>query len=270
MKKRDDLAGFDMKKTLNWYKANQDVLLGRLPRPRTNGKRDFSLACRENIQLELGMIKALIDLFPAAARQRSILTKIVGQPSAWFKKGMTSVKPETTNDLSEALSLTAIVPAKTDYAGWKPGSPVCEIWLYEISDWVCLPQVREIVLAQSLVREFAHSIITPVVYLLDYNLQIGQTRRNGQDVILQFIELAEKVPPISHYASAYRDKHNTFKVVGSNRDSGVAIGEELAESIAAYLLGFVFCDDKERRMDPLADRPQIKKFVEDFLAAERI
>lgn len=270
MKKFNDLAGFDMEATLAWYRANYDKLLKLLPKPRTNGKRDFSLAGREHIQLELGMIKALIDLFPAAARQRSILTRIVGQPAAWFKKGMTSVKPEITNDLDEALSLTAIVPAKTDYAGWKPGNPVCEIWLYGISDLVCPSEVQEIVLAQSLVHEFAHSIITPVLYLLDYNLQIGETLRNGQDVILQFAELAERLPPISHYASAYREKNNAFKTVGPEKDPGMAINEELAETIAAYLLDLVFCADKKRRMNPLVDRPQIKEFVKDFLAAERI
>jgi len=86
--------------------------------------------------------------------------------------------------------------------------------------------------------------------------------------MLQFAELAEQHPPISHYASTYRGKNNKFESDNPNYNVNTAISEEICEAIAAHFLGFAYSGDNARRKNPFADRPEVRKFVRDFLNAE--
>ena len=91
---------------------------------------------------------------------------------------------------------------------------------------------------------------------------------NGLEAMLQFAELAEQHPPISHYASTYRGKNNKFESDNPNYNVNTAISEEICEAIAAHFLGFAYSGDNARRKNPFADRPEVRKFVRDFLNAE--
>jgi hypothetical protein len=84
--------------------------------------------------------------------------------------------------------------------------------------------------------------------------------------MMSFAAAAAQVPAISHYAEAYRPLPS-----GSNDPEFIVnVGEELCESVVAYLLGQIYCDDESRQFDPFNDRPKVKDLVADFLNAEII
>jgi hypothetical protein len=261
------ISGFDMRKTLEWYN-NSEIEI-----PPSSGM-DFSypIENQELIELSAREMGDLFALFPENARKRSILRKIVGQPSKWFHRDSTSEHPITTTNESEAISATAVVPSYIDYTPWNELKvPTADIWLNKIPEDSASEKVRSIVLAEGFVHEIAHSIVQPALYVVDYDLKFPDGEIvNGLDAMLRFTELAEQHPPISHYASTYRGLNNKFESDNPNYNVKTAISEEMCETIAAHLLGFAYCGDDLRGKDPFADRPEIKDFIEDFLNAELI
>lgn len=90
----------------------------------------------------------------------------------------------------------------------------------------------------------------------------------GMDLLIQFAEMAEKYQPISHYSSVYRGENNKFESSDQGYNVKTAINEELAETITAHILGFSFrADDDLGAKHPFHDRPEIERFVKNFLDA---
>ena len=168
---------------------------------------------------------------------------------------------------TEAISPTAIVPSYHSVGGWPDYT---NILLYEISSKACSDDVRKIILAEGFVHEFAHTINAPALFLENYVLELPNGDRvGGREYILSFTKLAEKHSPMSHYSSTYRTEDNDFKGTEFN-EIFTSINEELAETIAARLLGFTFCNEDYRRMDPFVDRPEIKEWTDNFLNARLV
>ncbi len=262
-----EISGLDMKQTLAWYK-NSGIELPPLP-----SDEDFPcpIENEESVELSSQELGALFSLFPENARKRSILRKVVGQPTTWFHKDSTPEKPTPTTEPTEALSPTAIVPSFIDYSPWgELKVPTADVWLYKLPDNI--PEnVKKIILAEGFIHEIGHSITTPAIYGKDYKLKFPDGRIvDGMDAILEFAELAEKHPPISHYASTYRGPENKFESDKPDYDAMTAINEEISETVAAHLLGFSYCGFDARGKDPFADRPEIKKFIDSFLNAELV
>lgn len=259
-------SGLDMRGTLDWYESS-GVEMPPIP------EMDLShpVENQELIELSKREMGGLFALFPENARNRSILRKVVGQSPTWFHRDSTSEQPKPTTNEAEAMSPTAIVPSYIDYTPWDELEvPTADIWLYKIPQNVASEKVRRLVLAEGFVHEIGHSIVQPALYVGEHSLKFPDGKIvNGLEAMLHFAELAEKYPPISHYASTYRGSNNKFESDNPNYVK-TAISEEMCETIAAHLLGFAYCGDNSRGKNPFADRPEVRDFVRDFLNAELI
>lgn len=213
--------------------------------------------------------------FPYQARERSVLRHIVGKPATWFHRNslVSKVGPFPTKDPKEAISPTAIIPSYCNYRRWvRTKKPTCDIHLFDIHALTVPSTVRYVVYAEGAIHEMAHSIVAPALYNTgDYMLLMPDgTKVGGNDWLKDvFGAAAEKHTPISHYAGTYRHRDGTFKR-DKEGSAATAISEEMAESIAAFLLRFVFCHEKRRRLNPFRDRPEVWQMVSDFLHAKHI
>lgn len=265
--KKAKQSGFDLGVTIDWYEKNMDQILNNLPE---QAKKPIKIPIENGGLVELSSeeLEALWLLFPEAARDRSIVRSVKGQPMTWFHKDSTSIQPIPTTESEQALSSTAIIPSYVDYTRWRTeGQPAADIWLYKLPENVS-PKVKKVISSEGFIHEVAHTIISPILYSQEYKLQLP----NGQvvdafDYLMQFANMAESKQPISHYASTYRTSENKF-VGGDNPKR--AIDEELAETVTAHLLHFAFCHNDARGLDPMADRPEIKQWVKDFLNARKV
>lgn len=256
------VSGLDMKPTIDFYQENKNEILGRLPETKDDQAIGYAIEQKELIELSESEIAALVNLFPESARERSALDLIKGVPKAWFKKG--EAAPTPTNNIDQAISPTAIIPSFHSPSRW----PKTEIHLYEIDSRAADPEARKIILSEGLIHEFAHSIITPEIYLNNRKLELS-----SGEVVEAFTFIMDKFanaveghhPSMSHYSSAYMDSEGKFQ-----GDLRVSVNEELAESIAAYLLNFVYCNDKARRFEPFRDRPEVKAIVKEYLEAKLV
>ncbi|KKR99012.1 MAG: hypothetical protein UU49_C0012G0002 [Candidatus Magasanikbacteria bacterium GW2011_GWC2_41_17] len=233
----------------------------------------FPLRDSKLLQLTREDMLALWLLFPEAARKRSVLRRVEGKPATWFHHDspVSEIGPFITTEPTDALSLTALVPSYTKYRRFKKsGRLVCDIHLFNIHSLTCPPSVQHIVHAEGFVHEVAHSIIAPAFYNVGHQLKLPSDEIvDGFDWLAAvFGNAAEKYSPISHYAGVYRNADLSFR----NNEGNLltSISEEMAECVAAHLLGFVFCCDARRRFDPFRDRPEIKQLVHDFLHAELV
>lgn len=273
-----------MAPTLRWYEENYDILFYKIPDPDhlPANYRTFSffpLRGVKYLQPSRYDFLAWWWRFPHQARERSVLRQIVGKPAAWFHRSslVSEVGPIKTENPKEILSPTAIIPSYCDYSRWqKTNTPTCDIHLFDIHSLSCSHTVRRVIYVEGFIHEAAHSIVAPALYNDgDYLLHLpdGKTINGtvvGNDWITTvFGTAAEKHTPISHYAGTYRNRDGTFKR-NSDGNIAIAVSEEMAECIAAFLLGFVFCHEKRRRLDPFRDRPEVWQMVSDFLHAKRI
>ena len=260
-------SGLDMSETLNWYQKS-GIKIPEIP------KTDFSHPVEQGELIELSEreLGGLLSLFPENAIKRSILRKVVGKPATWFHQDSTNEQPQPTTSETEALSPTAIVPSYIDYTPWgELKKPTADIWLYQIQETAAPENIRKLVLSEGFIHEVGHSIVQPALYVKDYNLKFPDGEIiNGFDAMLHFAELAEQHPPISHYSSTYRGPNNKFESDKPNYNPMTAISEEMCENIAAHLFGFAYCGYDSRGKNPFADRPEVKKFVIDFLNAELV
>lgn len=255
------ISGLDMGPTIAWYTQNFDQLLSRLPKP-SEKPSPFGSQNMFYTNLSINRVNAIVELFPEAALARSRLKTgvITGEPTLYFAKDATPEKLTTTNDVEDALSPTALIPGVTSMDRWD--------WL---SSDIRLPQiprninpaVREIIHVQALTHEFAHTFITQL-WIPGYKLKLPDGALvNGFDFMVEFARATEEHPPISHYSSFYRKDGEEFK-------TRPAIEEELAEVIAARLLGFAYSDDTTRAFEPLQDRPEVVEIVDQFLNAREM
>ena len=195
------MTGFEMGPTLAWYERAGVSLpcISKQPLP-------FPIENTQCIQLDANVLGGLFDLFPASARKRSILRKVVGQPTTWFRHDSLDGQITTTTKVDDALTPTSFVPSYCDYSPWRElKRPTADVWLYKMPQTVPEHQ-RTIVLAEGFLHEIGHTLAQPALYVDDYALRLGSSGRvvNGLEFVIEFANLAEKHPPISHYASEYR------------------------------------------------------------------
>ncbi|MBN2459609.1 hypothetical protein JXB28_04965 [Candidatus Woesearchaeota archaeon] len=261
-----NISGLDMGPTIEWYK-NSGLSISYSTK---NKPLPYNVENSQHIGLAEEDLAKLFYLFPKNARKRSILEKIVGQPEAWFHKDSTQENPIPIPNRDEALSPTAIIPSYVDFLKWKQtGVPSANIVLYKLPKDLVPKDIGKIILSEGFIHELGHTIVQPAFYVDDYTLKMPDGKLvNGLDAMLQFAQLAEQHPPISHYASTHRGKCNKFESDDPEYKPKTGISEELCESIAAYYLGFAYCGDDKRSRNPFADRPEIREYVHNFLNAK--
>lgn len=257
-------SGFDMKRTIDWYTKHQDTLLASLPHD-TDKKFLFPCENTEFLQLKPPFLSALVNCFPPNIRKLFKINKVIGCPKTWFHLDATGENPVLTTNIEEILSPTAIVPASYDTI--EEGSLEGSIKLYEIDESACSAEITKIILAEAFVHELAHNLFDNI-FSKEIKLKlIGGRIVSGMDFLLEFAGLVEKLAPITHYSSSYRDANNKF-VKDLQNSHKTAISEEFAESITALLLGFAFCNDDDRGLNPFADRLEIRDTLRNLLTAE--
>ena len=254
-----DLRGFDMASTIDWYTQNSEALLTRLPQAVIT-EPYFAIGEGQGyVSLTTGEIAALVNLFPANALKRSRLKlgTIVGGPTRYFKKGSTAENPLDTENIEEAIGATYIIPSFTKNVSEDWSSTVA---LYQIPDYVS-PSVRKLIHAQGLIHEVAHTLLTPLYRRADFLRLPDGIVVNGREYILEFAHAVSAHSPFSHYSSAGKDKD-------PNLSNKRAIEEEFAEAVTGYLLGFVHTQEQRRQLDPFVDRPEVRQLIGAFLNAE--
>ncbi len=133
-------------------------------------------------------------------------------------------------------------------------------------------EVQRVSQAKVLVHELAHTIITPDLKVKNVDLVLPSGRKvDPLDYLFEFYEVANNYPAILDYSSAYR--RNGFTEHPEQLEA--AIGEELADTIAAYLLGFTVSPGEDNNppvvtLQPFEGREDVQEFVHDYLHAQRI
>jgi len=252
-----DNNGLDMSRTIEFYERNKESLLARLPNYKGNAL-SYSVANKELISLSYEQIQAVIDSFPEEARNRMLPYTIMGRNKSWFHKiPKKNGYPRATKDITQRVSDMAIIPLYISYAPWgRTGKPSAVVALYDLEDTIS-PEARRIILTEGLAHELGHALVIPELFLPERNLILSDGREViGKEFVNGFKDIAEKYGPISTYSSSF---WKDGKVNNLN--------EELAENIAAGLLGFASCGNEQRGLNPFADRPEIKARIEQFLNA---
>jgi hypothetical protein len=215
-------------------------------------------------------ISKLWGLFPQGARARAIPNPPVietGQP-LWFAHNSSSVGPTITNNVQEALSLTAHAMAKTNNRTDEDGALIgTDIDAYEMPENGFSDKVKRLVQAGVIVHELAHTVTAFDLWSQDPERQLVFPNGNvvfAAEWISAFANAAEEKISISRYASAYRDESNAFPRKGESLVIGAGVSEELAESITAKLLGFIF-GPHGLTFQPFKDREDICEGVQAYL-----
>jgi len=260
--------GLDLKDTLTWYKKH-NIDLPKIP---IDKDLPYPIENQELIGLSAKELGGLFSLFPENAKQRSILKKVIGQPTTWFHKESTEQNIKTTTNPADAISPTAFVPSYTNYTPWKETKvPAVDIWLHKIPEKGIPEEVRKTILAQGFVHEVAHTIVQPALYIDNYKLKFPDGKiLDAVEIKKTFTELAEQYLPISEYASTYRGENNKFTSSKPGYDAKNSLSEEMCETIASHLLDFAYTGQENQEKNPLASRPEIKQFIEDFLNAKLV
>lgn len=264
-----ELAGFDLGPVLDWLEANRDTVKSRLSwLSAPNGSFHVNAEGVEYLQLSSLEISNIIHRFPEAARERSTLRQIKGMPLTWFRNDSTVNNPKTTEDSSKALGPRTLVPGHNNPLVWTSEHKTEEIQLYHLGPTPL--DIAKYMATHAFIHEYAHTILNP----LWYNMGEGYTIRlpdgeeiDGPTFMIKFAVEASVYPGISHYANTYRP----FPTSPQDVKFKINVGEEFCESVAAFMLGYIYCDDNpDRCLDPFKDRPMIKKLVEDFLNAHHV
>jgi hypothetical protein len=255
-------SGLDMTDTINWYESSGVKL------PDLSAGKDLSSLVSNvgEISLTTDEISGLYNLFSEKARARAMRFRIEGKPVTWFHKDSTSKNQIPTENLEEAISEKHIIPSYVSYPK-NPDTGEFEgvIELYKLPDFIS-PEVKRLIHAEGLVHEIGHTIITPVLFFENYKLKMSNGDIvNGLDSLIDFANMAEKYSPISHYSSLFRKDFSDSDMDNVKR----GINEEMAESLAAHLLGFTYTSDSERRLNPFLGRAEVKEYVKKFLEAEK-
>lgn len=273
--REESTSGFDLGPTIQFYEENIDRLTRAIPEPTGEEAMEVYVFGQEHIHLTEEQIQGLLALFPQQARDRSILQTISGKPTLWFREDTREGNIEVTDDVSEALSPTALVPSYVWYSERESGDGYnAHVELYEIPEDAASEQTRALIHAQGFVHEVAHTIMKPILDSKDnapYVLRIrdGDEERDidAEEHFMRFANITGKLPPVSHYASSYRDLNGNFK---SDPSLTTAVNEELVETMTADLLQFANTPNPARRFMPLVDRPEANAIVEDLLYGERV
>ncbi len=258
--------GLDMKGAIEWY-THSGIQIA-YPK-KSELPRGVTIEGQEHMDLTETQLAALYNRFSPNAQERSILTTVIGEPTRWFDKN-SRVEKKSTTDPNERLSPTSIIPGETAYPENKPGNQIGVVYLYKTPNEIANAYVRGIIAAQAYIHEIGHTIVQPALY--SHKNQIIEfpsgKRMSNKEAMLTFQNLAEKSIPISEYAALHRDKHGLFEE--KQGDNGLALSEELCETIAAYLLGFTYHGNNSGSKDPFINNYQIREFTADFLEAKLV
>ena len=220
-------------------------------------------------------IRSAIAQFPLDARLRARTSGIYGKQDLWFAKQQGAEIKVTAIEL-EAMSPTALVPSYVDNRGGKEDPKIHLFGLAQSMRNGTLDEaVARIIQAEGLLHEYGHVLNWGIRRSAYANqpkaplLSMGGKTIDGCDALVAFAELMEKSTPLSHYSSHYWSVDQGV-LVARNGDVSLAVDEELAESIAAFFLGFTFSREPDRRLQPFIDRDAIYRFVIDYLQARVI
>lgn len=268
-------SGFDRSLTFRAYEqqlpalneAMTSVYAASTPAPRTITDPDRLLAISPD------ETERLWGLFPEPARNRALPTSVKSDRPLWFSNASTT-PPEVTRQLDEAISPTTFALGVTQYFWDRESHGLrANALLYQVPESSGFSrEVERVSQAKVAVHEFAHTIITPDLNVKNVELVLpGGRRVDPLGYLFEFYEAAIKYPAISDYSSAYR--RNGFTEVPEQLKS--AIGEELADTIAAYLLGFTVSPGENNNppvvsFQPFEGREDVQKIVHDYLHAQRI
>lgn len=277
---------FDLGPTLRWYEQEEFPIVSALAAnvwllSQKPGETPNNYTTHNNQRplLRDYQLEMILNLFPKAFQQRSVLRNIVEQPVTYFRAGM------TVNDIYEgnpnllttkrrkAFSPDAYCPGYTatrngDETIW----PNVDIHVYRMDpqQWLFPKRIATL---EAFIHEYVHSVTYPAWYLKETHvLRMGSKTITGFDALMEFVELTSTLPSISVYAGGYRNADGTYPT--NPQQQAFAIHEELAETITARILRFCFCDSVPGReglgLTPFADRPAVKDWVDTFLHAELV
>lgn len=263
-----NLSGLDMAPTIEWYNANKEFLLGVLNRNLQFANRDAYLPPTEgleNITLGRAELKALRGLFPSAARERSIINTIIGEPPLWFHRDSLEGEQKPTRDSADSLSPTAVIPGHTGFENW----PYATMYLNTIPSTATEdPDVATLITAEAAIHEEVDGMTTNLLYgKRNLLLPFGGVATGKDFIVNVFGEIAKEYPPISHYSSHFRTEDGRFV----NPDNPqLAICEELAETATLMLLGFNSGSLTNLQSDVLASRKKLREVILDLFNARTI
>lgn len=271
----NSISGLDMKPTIEWYRANVTELSRML---RLGSRRGATSPMTVSFQAEGGTspighkaMLTLIGRFPTAAVARSNLKRVVVKPPAWFHSDSVGGTPRLTENASEALSPTAIIPSMVTYE--EDDSQPCgfsgTIVLFDLTPHGLSDEVQQIIHTQGFVHEFGHTIVTPQLHGEDKLPKLrfpGGNEMSGAKYLLGFQNAVASCPPISHYASAYMQGGKLREMANSPL---TPLNEVIAETMAAINLRFAFRLDGTG-LEPFRDRNQLADYITQFLVAENV
>lgn len=267
-------SGFDRSLTFRAYEqqlpalneAMTSVYATSTPAPRAITDPDHLLVISSDEN------ERLWGLFPEPARSRALPTRVESDRPLWFSDASTT-PPGVTRQLDEAISPTTFALGVTQYFWDRESHGLrANALLYQVPESSGFSrEVQRVSQAKVAVHEFAHTIITPDLNVKNVELVLPSGRKvDPLDYLFEFYEAAIKYSAISDYSSAYRRE-------GFTEDSEqlrAAISEELADTIAAYLLGFTVSPGESNNppavtFQPFEGREDVQKFVYDYLHAQR-
>ena len=234
-------------------------------------------------------IYAIINSLPENARWRAMLSGFYFLPDLWFEKRDDNLQVPTA-DVKRAISPTSIIPSHT-------GGPDSDTYFSNLFPDYAYPEGRhnrirlfglkksieagildgltaEIVHAEGLVHEYVHALNALGIreesnknFLLHFP---DKTTLSPLEALLKFGELMESSSPISHYSSFFWKPSRGGGMQVEDGNGLKAIDEELAESGAAYVLGFTFSPELKGNLRPFDDREEIFEFMKQYLGAKLV
>lgn len=274
---KQELSGLDMRPAIEFYQRNLARIVERMPKVDYDRSSSYPIETEHPLDVHEYDISSIVNSFPREFLKRSVLEKIILKPSLWFKEDPATFQGNpTTQNANEALFPTAFIPGFTDAFGKNLGEgrysiDSADVHLYKTPEGkygTDIEQIRRIILLQALAHEIAHTVISPEINPNnDRKIIMPGTKIAIPSIeeLIRYAGITEKHEPISGYAKNFR------KNFASSNPSVLAqaINEDLAETIAAHLLNFSSCGEDTRGLDPMKDRPEVKKFVEDYMNARR-
>lgn len=232
-------------------------------------------------QYDLARVWQAIAAFPESAQERilSVLRMVMGDVPTYFHRQCATGELRTTPNHSQSLGNTYIVPSSY----WIEGKSKLGygIALYRLPGNFTSRENSTLILVHGLLHELAHVLVGA-----------SWSKAEWEPAIIEFVRImaARNLPPISHYSAAYWE--NTAELMppmksdGSYGEMSKGLDEELAETIAAWILKFCFCepyyvltDNGRQRIEirgraslsqnPFSDRREIEEWVSCFLFERR-
>lgn len=269
MPHEEDPFPFDLKQALEWYQAAYDLIAGPFA-----STTHCPYPIEHDPPLKSQELAALISLVPSQARERSILTRIIGADPLWHHRDSRFDAIQITGDAREAVSPTAFIPSVVRYDGWRGNDggkhPQCTIWLHRFPKDMLEKNGVWIASCWAFLRSYFVSICIEAGYTEPYVLRYQDgTTATGAKIVHQFQKLAERHLPVSYYEAALRWREGRF-MQDSRGSTADAVCEALAESATAMLMKFVVCAGEPRRRRPMSDRPEVEIWLRRFLLATRV